>query len=504
LNSGPPIALAGGGVRIADVVRVARDGVEVSVTEDARARVTKARAVVDSLAASDTPFYGVNSALGANTGKTIPQAERNSYQLRAVRARAVGIGPRHPRDVVRAAMFVRAAGMACGGSGVSPAVLQMLVELLNAGVHPVVPSRGSIGVADLAPLSHIALVLVGEGQAELGGNVMPGSDALTRAGLAPVMLGPKDGLALISANAATVGHAALVLHDCARALDALNVAAALSFEGYRANLSPLDPRVQAARPARGQRAIAGRLVALLDGSSLWRHGAPRRMQDPLSYRCVTQVHGATLAALHTAAEDVEMELTSAADSPLVLPETNEMLSNGNFHLPGLALAFDSLGLALSHCATLCVARCQRMYSPSFSELPLQLTSRGPEHSGFATIQKTLTALANEIRHLANPASLDAMPVSEAFEDHAPMAANVVAKTARAVPLLRDLAAIELLTAAQATDLRPVAIDELGRGTREAYEFVRARVAMLDEDRSLGPDIEQIAAAIHELPLADLL
>jgi histidine ammonia-lyase len=145
-----------------------------------------------------------------------------------------------------------------------------------------------------------------------------------------------------------------------------------------------------------------------------------------------------------------------------------------------------------------------MYSPSFSELPLQLTSRGPEHSGFATIQKTLTALANEIRHLANPASLDAMPVSEAFEDHAPMAANVVAKTARAVPLLRDLAAIELLTAAQATDLRPVAIDELGRGTREAYEFVRARVAMLDEDRSLGPDIEQIAAAIHELPLADLL
>ena len=505
MNSGPPIALAGGGVRIADVVRVARDGVEVSVTEDALARVTKARAVVDSLAASDMPFYGVNSALGANTGKTIPQAERNSYQLRAVRARAVGIGPRHPRDVVRAAMFVRAAGMACGGSGVSPAVLQMLVELLNAGVHPVVPSRGSIGVADLAPLSHIALVLVGEGQAELGGNVMPGSDALTRAGLAPVMLGPKDGLALISANAATVGHAALVLHDCARALDALNVAAALSFEGFRANLSPLDPRVQAARPARGQRAIAGRLVALLEGSSLWRHGAAA---PPAGSTVVPVRHaGAWRRAGGTAARRPKTwrwSLTSAADSPLVLPDTNEMLSNGNFHLPGLALAFDSLGLALSHCATLCVARCQRMYSPSFSELPLQLTSRGPEHSGFATIQKTLTALANEIRHLANPASLDAMPVSEAVEDHAPMAANVVAKTAKAVPLLRDLAAIELLTAAQATDLRPVAIDELGRGTREAYEFVRARVAMLDEDRSLGPDIEQIAAAIDELPLADLL
>jgi histidine ammonia-lyase len=503
LKRGPPIALAGGGVRIADLVRVARDGAVVSVAEGALGRVTRARAVVDTLAAGDTPFYGVNSALGANTGKAIAQGERDAYQLRAVRARAVGVGPRHSRDVVRASMFARAAGMACGGSGVSPPVLQMLIAMLNAGVHPVVPSRGSIGVADLAPLSHIALVLVGEGEAEFEGNTLPGADALARAGLAPVTLAAKDGLALISANAATVGHAALVLHDCANALDALNVAAVLSFEGFRANLSPLDPRVQAARPARGQREVAQRLVALLEGSALWRPGAARRVQDPLSFRCVTQVHGAALAALTTACLDVEMELCSAADSPLVLPDTGEMLSNGNFHLPGLALAFDALGLALSHCATLCVARCQRMYSPSLSGLPLQLTSRGPEHSGFATIQKTLTALANEIRHLANPASLDSMAVSEAVEDHAPMAANVVAKTASAVPLLRDLAAIELLSSAQAVDLRPVAIDTLGRGAREAYEFVRRRVPMLDDDRALGPDVETIAASIEELPLAGM-
>ena len=181
-----------------------------------------------------------------------------------------------------------------------------------------------------------------------------------------------------------------------------------------------------------------------------------------------------------------------------------MLSNGNFHLPGLALAFDALGLALSHCATLCVARCQRMYSPAFSGLPLQLTSRGPEHSGFATIQKTLTAIANEVRHLANPASLDSMPVSEAVEDHAPMAAYVVAKTASAVPLLRELAAIELLTAAQAVELRPVSASSLGRGTRAAHERVRAHVPMLDEDRPLGADVEQIVAAMDDLPVTDLL
>ena len=500
MKRAPPVALAGGGVRIADVVRVARNGAEVSVTADAMARVTQARAVVDTIAAGDTPVYGLNSALGANTGKTIPPSERNAYQLRAVRARAVGVGPRHPRDVVRAAMFARAAGMACGGSGVSPAVLQMLVAMLNARVHPVVPSRGSIGVADLAPLSHMAMVLVGEGDAELDDDVMPATQALARAGLVPVTLAAKDGLALISANAATVGHAALVVHDCSRALDTFNVAAALSFEGFRANLSPLDPRVQAARPARGQREIAQRLVALLDGSGLWQDGAARRMQDPLSYRCVSQLHGAALAALAIARADVEIELGSAADSPLVIPGTTSMLSNGNFHIPALALAFDALRLALCHCATLCVARCQRMYSPAFSGLPLQLTTRGPEHSGFATIQKTLTALANEVRHLANPASLDCMPVSESIEDHAPMAANVVARTADMVPLLHELAAIELLTAAQAIDLRPVSVDILGRGTRAAYEAVRANVAMLDEDRPLGPDIEKVAAAIDALPL----
>jgi histidine ammonia-lyase len=286
LSPRPPIALAGGGVRIADVVRVARDGTRVSLEEPALARLAQARAVVDTLAAGDTPIYGLNSALGANTGKAIPEPDRAAYQLRAIRARAVGVGPRHPTDVVRAAMFARVAGMACGGSGVSPDVPKMLVRMLNACLHPVVPSRGSIGVADLAPLSHIALVLVGEGEAEFAGRALPGAQALALAGLAPIALGAKDGLALISANAVTVGHAALVLHDCARALDALNVGAALSFEAFRANLSPLDPRVQSARPARGQREVAQRLTALLDGSGLWSTGAARRVQDPLTFRSV--------------------------------------------------------------------------------------------------------------------------------------------------------------------------------------------------------------------------
>jgi histidine ammonia-lyase len=489
------ITLTGSGITLADVVQVARLSAGVTLDEGARKRVTAARAVVDRLARSDVPIYGVNTALGANTGKAIPTADLAAYQERAVQARAVGVGPRFATDTVRAMMFARAAGMAVGGSGVSTAVLDALLALLNAGVHPVVPSKGSIGAADLAPLSHLALPLLGQGQAELHGDVLAGGEALRRAGIAPIALAAKDGLALVSSNAATVGYAALVLTDCAEALDALNIAAALSLEGFRANLSVLDDRALAARPARGQHVITRRLGGLLEGSELWKRGVARRVQDPISLRCVTQVHGASIAALRLARDDVELELNSASESPLVVTEPEAIISNGNFHVAGLALAFDACGLALAQAAMLCVERCQRLYSPAMSGLPLQLTTRGPEHSGFATLQKTLTALYNEIRHLANPASLDCLPVSEAVEDHASMAMNVVAKTAAMAPSLRFLAAIELLTAAQAIDLRALAPSMLGRGACAVYEAVRTRVPMLDEDRPLGPDIEAIEALI---------
>jgi histidine ammonia-lyase len=489
------VTLSGHSVGIDDVVRVARGAARVSLHEAARARVAAARAVVERLAASDTPIYGLTTALGANTGRAISADERDAYQLRAVRARAVGVGAPQPQDVVRAMMFARAAGMAVGGSGVSPAVLDALLAALNAGVHPVVPSIGSIGVADLPALSHMALPLLGEGRAELGGEILSGAEALSRAGLQPVALSAKDGLALISSNAATVGHAALVLHDVATALDHFNLMAALSFEAFGAHLSPLDARVQAARPARGQVEVAARLRELLDGSALWGEGVARRVQDPLSLRCVTQVHGAALAALQLARGDVELELNSAADSPLVSVETGALISNGNFHIPALALAFDSLGLALAHVAFLCVQRCQRLSNPALSGLPLQLTTLGPAHSGFATVQKTSTALYNRIRHTANPMSLDGLPVSEAVEDHAPMAANVVAKTAAMLEPLRCLAAIEWLSAAQAADLRPLPPSAMGRGTAAAYRQLRATVPMLIEDRPLGPDIETAAALL---------
>ena len=250
------IVLAGRGVTLPDVVAVARAGGRVQLDAAARDRIAAARATVDRLAQSDAAIYGLTTALGANTGLKIGPEEQLAYQERAVLARAVGIGSRFATDVVRAMMFTRAAGMAVGGSGISPAVLDALIAMLNAGVHPLVPGIGSIGAADLAPLSHLALPLIGRGEAEFHGTPMTGAAALAQAGLAPVALTGKDGLALISSNAATVGHAALVLHDALAVQDALNVATALSYEGFRANLSPLDPRAQAARPAPGQNAVA--------------------------------------------------------------------------------------------------------------------------------------------------------------------------------------------------------------------------------------------------------
>ena len=491
------ILLAGRGVSIADVVAVARGGAAVALDNAARERVVAARAVVERLAQSDAAIYGLTTALGANTGRRIPPDEQIAYQERAVLARAVGVGPRFATETVRAMMFARAAGMAAGGSGVSPAVLDALIAMLNAGVHPIVPGIGSIGAADLAPLAHLALPLIGRGEAEYRGERMSGAAALAQAGLAPATLTGKDGLALISANAASVGHAALVIHDALDVLDALNVACALSCEGFRANVTPLEPRAQAARPAPGQNSAAARLTQLLEGSGLWQPGSARRVQDPLSFRCVTQVHGAAFAAAWLVCEHVELELNSAADSPLILVETGEMLSNGNFHAPGLAIALDALGIAAAHTAVMGVERCIKLLSHRFTDLPMQLTRRGPAHSGFATIQKTLTALANRIRHAANPASLDSLPVSEDVEDHAPMTANVVAKTATIVDDLRYVAAIELMIAAQAVDLTGIDRATLGRGARAAYDAVRASVPMLDGDRPLGPDIEIVERALRD-------
>lgn len=482
---------------IAEIVAIARDGARIELTPAVEQRVAAARAVVDRHAQEERPVYGLTTGLGAGVDTRLAADDLVAFQMRVPQARAVGVGPALPRASVRAMMAVRIAGMAAGGSGVSPDVFRGLIEALNAGFHPVVPSLGSIGAADLAPLAHMAQALLGHGEAEFSGEVMPAATALARAGLAPLVLGTKDGHAIVVANSLSVALACLRLHEIDRLFDWSLLAAALNVEAFRANLSALDDRALAARPAFGQRAVAARLRRLLSGSSLLAEGAARRLQDPLSYRCMAQVWGAWLHASEEAGEATTIELSSSGDNPVVLAAEGLILSHGNFDMTAFVLSWERLGQAMAHAAAATAYRTLKIMSPALSELPRFLTAMGQSRTGFATVQKTVSALEAEIRHLALPVSLTPLPTADGVEDQASMAPSVLAKTEAIVERLRYLVAIELVAAAQAVELRGVT-QELGAGTRAAHAAVRRLVEPLGEDRAQGPDFMRVAAAIAEM------
>lgn len=486
------------------VIAVARDHRRVTLADSALAAMAASRAIVQRYLAEDRPAYGLTTGLGPRVVERVPREELAAFSRITVLGRAQAIGEPLGREVVRAAMLVRANGLARGGAGAQPALAQSLVAALNAGFHPVVPSIASVGASDLCLMAHIGLALIGEGDAEHDGLRQPAAGALARAGLAALELGPKDGLAICSANAVSAGQGALALYDAGLLLAQADLAAALSMEGFRANLSPLDPRVAAARPAPGQMESAERLRRFLTGGALTRPGAARRVQDPLSLRCVSQVHGSFAAALEFARPAVMAEINGAGDNPLVLPDTGEMLSTGNFHTPALALAFDALGLALSQMANLAANRVQRLLTERLSALPTGLTRRNMTRVGFGAATKTLEALAAQIRHLANPVSVDQRASADNVEDDTTNAAYAVAKTARMIDRLRLVVAFELLAAAQAVELAEA--DRLGHGTAAAYRAVRDLVPALDEDRPLGEDVERLAMqllATGALPSTEL-
>jgi histidine ammonia-lyase len=485
------ITLTGATLTLGEVLAVARGNRPVRLDPGVAGRVAASRAVVEQVLAQGEAVYGLTTGLGANVGVALDHSDLLAFQRRVVVGRAVAVGPFLPRETVRAAILLRANGLARGGAGASLSVIEALLALLAHRVHPCVPSLGSIGAADLTPMAHLALPLVGAGAAELDGEVMPGAEALRRAGLTPVALAPKDGLALVSSNALSVAAAILLIDEVAALLDLASLAAALSFEGMRANPGPLLHEVSAARPAPGQEAAAARLRSFLAGSTLWNKGGARAVQDPLTFRCVAPVHGAALAALAFAREAIVPELNAAADSPLVLAD-GRILSTGNFHTGALALAADMLAIALVPVADLAVGRATKLMLPEASGLAKFLSPIGGNRAGFAPVQKTLAALRAECRHCANPASLDFTPVANGVEDHSPQTPLTLRKAATLCQSLRILLAIELMVAAQAVDLRdPAPI--LGKPLAAAHRAIRARMPRLEDDRSLGHEIESLAA-----------
>jgi histidine ammonia-lyase len=484
------IRLAGSGFTIADLVAVARHGATVEVDPEVTSRLAKARSILEAAAASGQQIYGMNTGLGANL-KTSVEGDHQAFQRQLVRGRGVAMGDALPRDVTRAVMAARLSMLSVGGSGISPETFAALVDMLNAGVHPVMPSIGSIGAGDLVMLSAMARALIGEGRAEFGGDVLDASEALARAGLMPAMLRPKDGISLINASAISVGLGGLVLSDVCTLLQQQCQAAALTFEAMGGNPLILMPAIQKARPAPHQQDEAALILRELEGSSLFESKVA--IQDPLSLRCVAPIHAATADALQRAIEIVEIELNAAADNPLVIIEEERVLSTGNFHTPALALAFETLGLAIAQAAHASAARFIQLTGTARNGLPRYLSPIGGASAGFVPMQKTVAALLGRIRHKANPVMLDFLPVSEGVEDHATQSALAVEKCGDMLDFWRQLVACEMVAGAQGVDLRPG--HRCGAGTAKTHGLVRSHVAKLKEDRPLGIDVELIAEAL---------
>lgn len=483
------VVLAGAGIRIEDVAAVAREARKVEIAPAVFERLRKARSVLDRAAASGQKIYGLNTGLGANLGASVT-GDAGAFQRQLLDGRSGAVGEPLPTDVVRATMFSRAAMLSVGGSGISPEVLAALVAALNAGAHPLMPSLGSIGASDLVLLTALARFLIAEGEACIGAERLPAAEALARAGLSAVSLAPKDGLSLISASAVSAGQGALAVADALTVLDQQQQAGALTMEGLGANHGILDPRLHAARPAAGQVEAAARLREILSGDG---ERTPPALQDPLSIRCMPSIHGAVIAAIGHARQAVEVELNCAADNPLVLIDDAVVVPTGNFHTAALALAFETLGLAVAQAAAASAARFIQLTGSGRNGLPKYLSPAGGASAGFVPLQKTVSAILAAIRHKANPVMLDFLPVSEGVEDHATGAPLAISKCAEMIGLWRRLIALELMAAAQAVDLREGA--RLAPGAGRIHAAVRALVAPLRDDRPLGPDAEVLYAAL---------
>jgi histidine ammonia-lyase len=478
--------LGAGPVRLSQLAAATR----VTLAPAAAARLAAARAVVDRLVEGDTPIYGLNTGLGGNVGYRLSRAEIEAFQLQIIRGRCIGIGTPFPEALARRMFLCRLIGLAQGGSGISPNVLDHMIAMFNAGLTPVIPGRGSIGAGDLGLCAHIGAAVIGEGAIFVNGTIRPAAEALAAAGMRPAILGPKDALAIINASAVTLGHAAAVLADLSRLLSLAAIAAALADEGYAANPDIFDARLAAARPAGGQQRAAAMFRGLLAGSYLHDPGAARSIQDALSFRVLSQIFGPAITSLESAISAVETELNAAADNPLVLPDAGTILSTANFHTPAIALAFDTLAIVNTHLATASAYRIIKMMNPALSGLPKYLSPLGGAANGFNSLQKTVAALHAEIRLKATPASLDSLPVSDSVEDHAPQTPLTIRKLEEQLAVLRPLIAIEALVAAQAVDLRNR--PRLAAATGLLYAAIRAEVPMLDEDRPTGPDIDRIS------------
>jgi histidine ammonia-lyase len=491
--------LTGQRLSLSEIARVAHGDETVEIGAAAHAGIQASRQVIEEIVAQGGTVYGVSTGFGKLSEVHIAASELRQLQLNLVRSHSCGIGRPLAIPEVRAMILLRANVLALGLSGIRLEVIELLCELLNRGVHPVIPEKGSVGASgDLAPLAHLSLTLVGEGEAFYREERTPSLEALTKVGLKPIVLEAKEGLALLNGTQAMHAVGGLALLRGKRLARVADVAGAMSLEALKGTPTAFDPRIHNARPHPGQQAVAEHLLQLLRDSEIRQShlaGDPR-VQDAYSLRCMPQVHGAVRGALEHCENILEIESASATDNPLVFAESGDVLSGGNFHGAPLALALDYAAIALTDLMSISERRTDRLVNPDSSEgLPPFLSPHAGTHSGFMILHVAAVSLLNEAKVLAHPASVDNVPTSGGKEDHVSMGMTGALKLRTIVENAEHLLAIELLSAAEGLEFRrPL---KSGAGVEQAYERIRSISPAVDTDRSMSADIERVATAIRD-------
>lgn len=491
------IYLNGETASIADIVAIARDRAPAALTDSAAEAISRSRRLVEASIARGTVIYGLNTGFGKFSNVAIDEDQLDELQLRLIYADCVGIGEPFSTEVVRAIIALRVNALAKGCSGIRLATVQTLLEMLNKGVHPVIRQKGSVGSSgDLCPLAHMVMPLIGDGEAEYQGEVLPGAEAMRRAGIEPVKLKAKEGLALINGTCAMMGAAVLAVHDAMALVKTADIAAALTAEALRGITDPYDRRVHEARPHSGQLDVAENMLALLKGSKLTTRQGEERVQDAYTLRCVPQIHGASRLALDYVRGVIETEINSATDNPLIFLDNGDVISGGNFHGQPVAIAMDTLGIAMAELANVSERRIERLVNPALSEgLPAFLVSEGGLNCGFMVAQYAAASLVSENKILAHPASVDSIPTSANQEDHVSFGTIAARKAGEIIMHAYRVLGIELLCAAQGVDLRE-GKEKLGAGTARAYALIRGEAAFMDQDIPIYRDMDKVHEAIR--------
>lgn len=500
------IILDGGHLTIEQVIAVAYGqpgSPEVVLSEDAKGAVNRAANAVQTLIQRGEIAYGITTGFGAFKDRVISPEDVETLQRNIIVSHAVGVGDNFDIPTTRAIMLIRANTLASGYSGIRLGTLQMLLDLLNRGVHPRIPEKGSLGASgDLAPLAHMSLVLIGLGEAEYRGDALAGADALARAGLAPVTLAAKEGLALTNGTSIMCALGVLETHRAERLMQAGDIAGCLSLEALHGTPTAFDERIHRLRPFPRQQDCAAYLRALLADSQFTRGYDPLNVQDAYTLRCIPQVHGAVRDAVAYCRWAFEIELNAVTDNPLIFIEGDDItvLSGGNFHGEPLAIAMDYLGLAMSELGNISERRIARLIDESVNThvLPAFLTRDGGLNSGFMIVQYTAAALATESKVLSHPASVDTIPTSANVEDHVSMGCTAALKARRINNNVERILGIELMAAAQGIDFRKEVLGadrRLGRGTQPVYDAIRQRVPFIERDTVLYPYMEAVRGLV---------